>query len=56
MTEEEKYRRKAELLKRAIRFADRLDQADAEANSTTAPAGDEKATRGAEASREPETT
>lgn len=56
MTEEEKYRRKAELLRRAIRFADGLDEADAEADSATASAGYGKTTRGADAAREPETT
>ena len=30
LSEEEKYRRKIELLKRALRFADEMDKADAE--------------------------
>lgn len=50
MTEEEKYRRKKELLRRAIRFADELDQAGAERGAALTP--DEKpTTREAEAHR-----
>lgn len=42
MTEEEKYRRKAELLRRAIRIADELDQAEVETGSAKAPVGDDR--------------
>jgi len=42
MTEEEKYRRKAGLLGRAIRFADRLDQVETESGGAKASAGRRK--------------
>jgi len=35
MPEEEKYRRKTELLKRALQFAEEMDQADAESDNRT---------------------
>lgn len=45
MTEEEKYRRKTGLLRRAIRIAEELDQAETtEAGSAEAPAAAEKTT------------